>query len=100
MQPLWNELNRFLKNNNITIDLTLQNISFGIISNEKHIAITNFLIILMKFYIFGSKYRKTIPNFVNYKKYMIVRHDIEKEIAVINDHLRQHESKWIQIILN
>jgi len=36
---------------------------------------------LMKYFIFGSKYRKEIPMFCSFKNYLLARINIEREIA-------------------
>jgi len=90
---IWNNLNSFFQNNGITIELTLINVLFGISTNIHYKSI-NQIIMLMKYYIFGSKYRKEVPNFNGFHHYLQNRITIEREIATTKNKLNQHLQKW------
>ena len=52
------------------------------------------MILLMKYFIFGAKYRHMIPNFQNFKAYLNNRINIEREIAISKNKLHVHLQKW------
>ena len=93
IQDIWNNLNSFFQNNGITIELNLINVLFGISTNIHYKSI-NYIIMLMKYYIFGSKYRKEVPNFNGFHHYLQNRITIEREIATTKNKLNQHLQKW------
>ena len=63
VQEFWSKIQNFLLINNLEIQLNYFRISFGIAPNGnlKH-SVFNFVILLAKYYIFGSKYKHQIPN--------------------------------------
>ena len=85
IQDLWNSLKTYLQAKGISIELNLINVLFGINVSSKYSSI-NFIILLMKYYIFCSKYRQVIPNFTNFEKYLHIRIKIEREIAIMKKH--------------
>jgi len=92
-------LTTFLEKQQIKVKLSLLNISFGVNTfNIPEINNTvNYIIILMKYFIFSMKYKKQTPTlncFINYLKLKI---QIEKEIALNNDTLHIFEQKWKHI---
>ena len=102
IQYLWNQLTTFLEKQQLNIKLSLLNISLGVNTfniQEVNDAV-NYIIILMKYFIFSMKYRKQTPTmncFINYLKLKI---QIEKEIALNNDTLHIFEQKWKHIKLS
>jgi len=61
---------------------------------KKHYNSVNYIIILMKYFIFGSKYRKEIPTFYSFKNYLLAKINIEREIAISKNKLNIHTQKW------
>ena len=94
VQPLWNSLNNFIAARSINLKIKKQEVMFGILTNNEHVNICNFLIILAKYYIFASKYRNNKPNFNAYKEYLRLRIKIEEQIALNNDRHNAHQMKW------
>jgi len=102
IQTLWNQLTTFLDKHKLNVKLSLLDISLGVntfkipeVNNT-----VNYIIILMKYFIFSMKYRKQTPTmncFINYLKLKI---QIEKEIALNNDTLHIFEHKWKHIKLS
>jgi len=93
IQDIWKNLNSFFQNNGITIELNLTNVLFGISTNIYYKSI-NYIIMLMKYYIFGSKYRKEVPNFNDFHHYLQNRIIIEREIATTKNNLTSILQKW------
>lgn len=48
-------------------------VSFGIIKDGKNIKAINYIILMIKYYIFQMKIRKTIPNFEKFKHFLHLR---------------------------
>ena len=94
IQHLWNILNNLFTSLNVNIHLNIKVISFGVLGNSKKNNIVNFLIVLMKFYIYGMKLRNSTPVFEGYLYYVDLRYKIERQIAFMNDRLPIHEQKW------
>ena len=63
-------------------------------SNE----IVNYIIILMKQYIFNTKQINTIPTFNMFEIRSKKRIKLEKEIALFKDQLEMHDNKWKKIL--
>jgi len=66
----------------------------GIAENTPNRSILIFLIILMKNYIFKSKYGDKKPNFTSFMNILKYKEKIELEIAMMNNKLTQHKKKW------
>ena len=99
-QPLWNELNKFIASKSMNTVITKQEAFLGIQVDGKYSLICNFLILIMKFYIFSMKYRNAIPTFSSYKQYVLLREKIESQIALYNDKYESHKKKWQVLNLN
>jgi len=67
IQDVWNSLKSFLQEKGIIVQFTVINVLFGM-NLKKHYNCINYIIMLMKYFIFGSKYRKEIPTFYSFKK--------------------------------
>ena len=72
IQIIWDQLTTFLEKQQLQLKLSLLNISFGVntfkipeINNT-----VNHIIILMKYFIFSIKYKKQIPTFNCFIKYL------------------------------
>jgi len=99
IQPIWNQLTSFLGQQQLNVKLSFLNVSFGT-NTLKSIDgnnIVNFILILMKYFIFNMKYRKQIPNFNCFVHSLKLKIQIEKEIALSNDTLHICEQKWNRI---
>ena len=93
IQDLWNSLKLYLQTYNIQVEFNLHNVMFGLEKLHKY-NIANFMILLMKYFIFCSKYRHMIPNFQNFKNYLSIRINIERTIAIAKNKLHVHLQKW------
>ena len=80
IHAIWNKVNSFYQNNGITIELNIIYVLFEI-STKLHYKSINYIIMLMKYYIFGSMYRKEVPNFQVIHHYLQTRLTIEREKA-------------------
>ena len=99
IQPIWNQLTSFLGQQQLNVKLSFLNVSFGT-NTLKSIDgnnIVNFILILMKYFIFKMKYRKQIQNFNCFIHSLKLKIQIEKEIALSNDTLHIFEQKWNRI---
>ena len=67
-RSFWTELELFLNNKQIDIKLDYAMISLGYIEQSSYTILLNFTLIYAKYFIFKSKYEKTIPYFNNFKK--------------------------------
>jgi len=99
IQPIWNQLASFLEQQQLNVKLSFLSVSFGINSLKSIHGnnIVNFILILMKYFIFHMKYRKQIPNFNCFIHSLKLKIQIEKEIALSNDTLQIFEQKWNRI---
>ena len=98
-QQFWSELKTFLANKNINITFDLLNIIFGVEGKGVHNSLINFIIICGKYFIFRSKYIKTIPCFNSFNVYLNKRMEIEKHIALEKDKTEVHNRKWEQFTI-
>ena len=63
IQELWSKVQVILISNNIEIQLSYCSISFGVrFENNLKNSVFNFVVLLVKYYIFSSKERQQIPN--------------------------------------
>ena len=62
-----------------------------------HSKVLNFIIILMKVFIFNMKIKKCIPKFNIFLNYLKFRIHTEEEIAIIKNKIETHKQKWIHI---
>ena len=58
-----------------------------------------FIILSAKYFIFKTKYMKTIPDIAAYKSYLNKRIEIEQHIAFQKDKLDQHNAKWQKLVM-
>ena len=98
-QQFWSGLQSLLTNLNINITFDLLTITFGIKGKGLHNSLLNFIIISGKYFIFRSKYIKTIPCLNSYVIYLKKRIEIERHIAFNKDKIETHNKKWEKIIL-
>ena len=50
----------------------------------------NYIIVLMKYFIFNMKFRSVYPTFDMFQKMLKIKLDMEKEIAFMNDKIDTH----------
>jgi len=93
-QNLLSNLNIFLANKNINIDYNKRDIMFGLSSNSPYSCMYNYLIILMKYFLFTMKIRKIPPTFQLFLKYLQHRIQIEKLIVINNNKIDTHSKKY------
>ena len=95
-QEFWTELCNFLTEFNTDLILNLPRVFFGLTftTNKPDARLKNFLILLGKYFIFGNKYRKTIPTLNHFKHYLCKRIKIEKVIYFMKDKLAQFKTIW------
>ena len=61
-RDFWNSVEMFLNNKGLNITVNYETISLGMYSLNKDNNIVSFVLILAKYFIFCSKYKKIIPN--------------------------------------
>ena len=60
-QEFWSHIRIFLNDNNMQVDISYLNISFGILNrNSMKNEMINLIILLAKYYIYASKYKQQI----------------------------------------
>ena len=97
-RDFWNSVEMFLNNKGLNITVNYETISLGMSSLNKDNNIVNCVLILAKYFIFCSKYKKIIPNIDQFIQYLYKRQDIEKIIASKKDKLTVHTNKWSKLI--
>ena len=76
---------KFLKNNNLDIDLTYHKISFGILNrNNIKTSMINFIILIAKYWISASKNKMQRPTSEGFLKILHERKETEQYIALAN----------------
>ena len=96
---LWTELEIFLNNNGIMININYELISFGYLDQSSYTSLLNCILFYAKNFIFKNKYEKTLPSFNNFKKYLQYHENLERIIATAKDKIQIHEIKWNQLQL-
>jgi len=96
-QSLWTELQKFLKRVKIDIEINKTTAFLGNTEIKLHSEVLNFIIILMKVFIFNMKIKKCIPKFNIFLNYLKLRIHTEEEIALIKNKIETHKQKWIHI---
>ena len=95
VQEYWSKIQKFLKDNNLEIELTYYRISFGILDkNNIKTSMINFIILIAKYWIFASKYKKQRPSSEGFLKVLHERKETEHYIAQTKDKLEHHNQKW------
>ena len=77
------------------VDISYLNIGFGILNRNsmKHEMI-NFIIMLVKYFIYTSKYKQQKNFFEAFKKLLKQRKEIKHYNALTKDKLDYHNQKW------
>ena len=95
IQDLWSNIQGILTNNNIEIQLSYFTISFGVsFGKNKKSSIFNFIVLLVKYYIFVSKYKQQIPNINGFINLLQQTREFEEYIAFSKNKLDVHRKKW------
>jgi len=99
VQLFWCQIKNFLNeklNTSSEILLSYQSISFCNvdINNQIKSNCINHIILLGKYFIFKSKYQKTIPSFIDFKYYLKHNLNLEGLIAEIKGKTDAHQKKW------
>ena len=95
IQDLWSNVQEILTSNNIEIQLSYFNISFGINGkNKPKKLVFNFIVLLVKYYIFSSEYKLQRPTINGFLQLLHQTREIEEHIAFSKDKLEVHRKKW------
>ena len=84
-RSFWTELEVFLNEKRININLNYQTISLGLMDQSRYSNLLNCILIYAKYFIFKNKYTKTEPTFNNFKKYLKYHEQFERLISVSKD---------------
>ena len=95
----WNRIENFLETKDLNVTVSYEIISLGMPILKQDNIIINFILILAKYFIFSSKYKKVIPNINQFIQYVYKRQEIEKIIALKKDKLASHNKKWAKLLL-
>ena len=91
IQDLWSNVQEILTSNNIEIQLSYFNISFGVnCKNKPKNLVFNFIVLLVKYYIFSSKYKLQRPTINGFLQLLHQTREIEEHIAFSKDKLEVH----------
>ena len=93
-QKLWRELNVLIASKSLNIIISKQEALLGITKQSKFSNISNYLILIMKFYIHSTKYNNRKLSFDAFMFYLKLRINIEEQIALKNDKYDKHVEKW------
>ena len=95
IQDLWSNVQEILTSNNIEIQLSYFNISFGVnCKNKPKNLVFNFIVLLVKYYIFSSKYKLQRPTINGFLQLLHQTREIEEHIAFSKGKLEVHRKKW------
>ena len=75
-------------------NITFEIISFGIPEKSKNSGLINFLIFLMKYFIFQCKVQNRIPHFELFINVLINIIEIELQIALTHEELHKFQTKY------
>ena len=98
VQPLWNELNTFLKSKSINIVITKTEAMLGITTNYNYSSTCNTLIMIMKYYIYYNKLNQIKPSFYLYYEYPKGIIKQEGNIALNKGKYETNNRKWEKIL--
>ena len=94
----WNRIEDFLETKGLNVAVNYEIISLGMPLLKHDNIIINFILILAKYFIFTSKYKKVIPNINHFYQYIYKRQEVEKIIALKKDKLVSHNKKWSKLL--
>ena len=93
-QLLWNGIITFLERNQIKVKIQKKDVFLGISKKITDINTLNYIIILVKQYIFKMKYANRIPTSNMFINYFNNRLKVEQEIAFLKDQSELFNRKW------
>ena len=100
VQDLWSQIQEILNFNTIEIQLSYLNISFGVsFHNKAKNSVFNFIVLLVKYYIFSSKYKLQTPNINGFQHLLQHTRETEEHIAFSKDKLEVHRRKWQSLVI-
>ena len=97
-QLFWHELEEWLKQNCGHIrdlNLTKEDIIFGILKQQRADVILNFIILLGKKFIYKMKYKNTKPCLQIFKKEFVFNYNTEMYIAYCNCNWTKFNKRWM-----
>ena len=72
-------------------------ISFGYLDQSSYTSLLYCILIYAKYFIFKTKYKKTVPSLNNFIKYLKYHENLERIRATAKDKIQKHEAKWNQL---
>ena len=81
---------KYLSSKGLLIELTFEIISFGILEKSKNSGLINFIIFLMKYFIFQCKVQNRIPHFELFINVLNSRIEIELHTALIHENSKRN----------
>ena len=95
IQDLWSNVQEILTSNNTEIELSYFNISFGVnYKNKPKNLVFNFIVLLVKYYIFSKKYKLQRPTIIGFLQLLHQTRETEEHIAFSKDKLEVNKKKW------
>ena len=96
VNPIWKAFKVWcnnVNNNNFRIidDMNIKDVLFYC---EKGPPIINYLILIIKYYIYTCRFKNTQPSFIGGKTQIIKQQQIEKNVAMLNNTMNNFNQKW------
>ena len=93
-QDLWSKVQEIRTSNNIEIHLSYFKISFGVnYQNKLQKIVFNFIVLLLKYNIFSSKYNLQRPTINGFLQLLHQTREIDEHISLSKDKLNFHRKK-------
>ena len=96
-QNFWSQVSLFLQNNNINIQIDYKVIAFGTTNRTNSYVITNFILLMAKYFVYKCKINKSLPQIGNFISELKQRKQIESIIANTKNKITLHNNKWSNI---
>ena len=93
MQSLWNRLENCIKSKSGIFVLNKKTTLFGLQLVKIQNTAINYILVLMKYFIFNMKHRTVYPTFDIFQKMFKMKLDIEQEKGFMNDKIDTHRLK-------
>ena len=87
----WGVVSQYLQNFYDEFELNRKNVLLGFLTETSYF---NFLIIVIKNYIYHCKLKEKYPNIIELKSKLYYLYHIEEFIALKNNHIEIFERKW------
>ena len=94
----WKNIETWLKGDCVhirTLNLSKEDIILQIDNNQKSDKVLNFIILLIKSYIYNMKYKENVPHINNLKKILVSYYNSEKFIAYSNCTWYEFNKQWL-----